>query len=257
LGTLSGLDSSEAYSINNHGQTVGIAYKSESQNYFETRTVYFHPTDPNNNTDLGALPGYDSATPFFINDCGKIVGRVHHSDHLYFTPRAVLFDPTGSENNIDLGSIPGSECAEAFSINNYDQIVGRAPIGENMSDCAVMFDPTGQGSNINLNDRVESGDDLYLNAALAINDHGWITGIATDPNGKRVAFLLVPLAASKADFEPDGDVDLEDFGVLANAWRSTPVDDYWNPLCDISEPNDGVIDELDLKVFTENWLAGF
>jgi len=57
------------------------------------------------------------------------------------------------------------------------------------------------------------------------------------------------------DFEPDRDVDAEDFAVLAAAWRSTPADGNWNPDCDISEPSDDVIDEKDLKVFTENWLS--
>jgi len=57
------------------------------------------------------------------------------------------------------------------------------------------------------------------------------------------------------DFEPDGDVDFFDFAVLGSAWRSTPNDDNWNSACDISDPKDGVIDELDLAIFTENWLA--
>jgi hypothetical protein len=56
------------------------------------------------------------------------------------------------------------------------------------------------------------------------------------------------------DFEPDGDVDLEDFAVLAAAWRSQPGDGNWNAACNISESIDGVIDEYDLIVFCENWL---
>jgi hypothetical protein len=31
----------------------------------------------------------------------------------------------------------------------------------------------------------------------------------------------------------------------------------WNPVCDISKPNDNFIGELDLDIFTESWLAGF
>lgn len=57
------------------------------------------------------------------------------------------------------------------------------------------------------------------------------------------------------DFEPDGDVDFSDFAIFASAWRSSEGDGNWNPACDISDPSDGVIDELDLTVFTENWLA--
>jgi len=60
----------------------------------------------------------------------------------------------------------------------------------------------------------------------------------------------------KGDFEPDGDVDLYDFAVLALAWLSSSGDGNWNPACDISDPNDSVIDELDLEVLSENWLEG-
>jgi hypothetical protein len=52
-----------------------------------------------------------------------------------------------------------------------------------------------------------------------------------------------------------GVVDFKDFAVLAAAWRSRPGDNNWDPNCDISEPtSDGVIDELDLMVFCDNWL---
>jgi hypothetical protein len=37
---------------------------------------------------------------------------------------------------------------------------------------------------------------------------------------------------------------------------SIPLALKWNPACDISETNDGIIDELDLGVFAAHWLAG-
>ena len=51
--------------------------------------------------------------------------------------------------------------------------------------------------------------------------------------------------------------DFKDFAVFALAWFSddTPTAN-WNPNCDISLPPDGIIDELDLDVFTDNWLSG-
>lgn len=54
---------------------------------------------------------------------------------------------------------------------------------------------------------------------------------------------------------PDG-VDMLDFAVLGEAWMSDPNMGNWNPVCDISEPNDNVIDGLDLGVFVGNWLEG-
>lgn len=54
---------------------------------------------------------------------------------------------------------------------------------------------------------------------------------------------------------PDG-VDFVDFAVLASAWLSDDTDPHWDPICDISEPKDNLIDELDLAVLCENWLEG-
>jgi hypothetical protein len=55
---------------------------------------------------------------------------------------------------------------------------------------------------------------------------------------------------------PDG-VTLPDFSILASAWYADPNLPNWNPVCDISVPNDNFIDELDLRVFSENYLTGF
>ena len=54
--------------------------------------------------------------------------------------------------------------------------------------------------------------------------------------------------------EPDGDVDMYDLAILASAWPSIPGDNNWNPACDISDPNDNVINMLDLTVFLDNQL---
>ena len=71
-----------------------------------------------------------------------------------------------------------------------------------------------------------------------------------------VIFLLTGiLQANPADIYPTGKVDMVDFAVFAAAWLSndSPTAN-WNPDCDISEPNDGFIDELDLAVLAANWL---
>ena len=59
-----------------------------------------------------------------------------------------------------------------------------------------------------------------------------------------------------ADFVcPDG-VAMVDFSYFAYAWLSDPNYPNWDPNCDISQPNDNIIDERDLAVFVENWLEG-
>ncbi|MHC4475909.1 MAG: GLUG motif-containing protein [Planctomycetota bacterium] len=54
---------------------------------------------------------------------------------------------------------------------------------------------------------------------------------------------------------PDG-VNFIDFSILASLWQTTFGEISWNPVCDISDPNDNIIDELDLAVFCDNWLEG-
>ncbi len=50
--------------------------------------------------------------------------------------------------------------------------------------------------------------------------------------------------------------DFNDFAFLASAWLTQKGEPDYNPNYDISDPEDGVIDELDLAVFCENWLEG-
>lgn len=64
----------------------------------------------------------------------------------------------------------------------------------------------------------------------------------------------IVLEAIVGDLYDDGQVDFRDFAVLASAWLSSQGDDNWNPACDISQPSDNVINELDLAVFADNWL---
>jgi len=78
----------------------------------------------------------------------------------------------------------------------------------------------------------------------------WYWGI---DNVSLIAAGVLPSTAG--DFEPDCDVDIYDFAVFASAWLSKPGDENWKPNCDISDPNDNVIDERDLAVFSQNWLT--
>ena len=58
------------------------------------------------------------------------------------------------------------------------------------------------------------------------------------------------------DFDGDGQENFADYAIFAYSWLSEPNDYNWDPNCDISEPNDNIIDERDLAVFVENWLEG-
>ncbi|MHC4570645.1 MAG: hypothetical protein ACYS0C_01025 [Planctomycetota bacterium] len=259
LGMLSGYDSSEAVSISNTGFMVGVAYNANREDFYDMRAVLFDPTGDGNNIDLGTLPGYDSSAALSINDDSQIVGRANLHDMGFgsYEPRAVLFDPTGGGNNIDLGTLPGYDSAEAISINNKWQIVGRAFTHEGTCTwcpTAVLFDRTGGGNNIDLNELIDPALGCGLDAAICINDNGWIVAWGVNAGGDSTSFLLTPIPAGPADFQPNGNVDLEDFVVLAAAWRSRPGEQNWNPFCDISEPKDDIIDERDLAVLADDYL---
>lgn len=67
--------------------------------------------------------------------------------------------------------------------------------------------------------------------------------------------LHAGIFTNPADINNDKKVDMPDLAALAAAWLSndTPTAG-WNPLCDISELPDGVVNELDLAVLAANWL---
>ncbi|UCF44189.1 MAG: DUF3466 family protein [Planctomycetota bacterium] len=246
LGTLDGFMNSQAYSVNNNGRIVGFAYNDL---FSGLRAVLFDPNYQGNNIDLGTLGGQYSAA-ISINDNGQIVGRAETSDG---STHAVLFDPNGTGNNVDLGTLSGCNFFVAASINNQGQIVGQASIDAFSTFRAVLFDPTGCGNNIDLNGLVDPALGWTLKTARCVNDNGWIAGWGTNPDGYSHSFLLRP--CKPGDAEPDADVDFDDFAVFASAWKSKDGDINWNACCDISCPEDGVVDEWDLSVFCTNWLT--
>jgi probable HAF family extracellular repeat protein len=202
LGGLGG-GQSEAYSINNKGQIVGMADPGPGG----CRATLFDSTGGGNNINLGILPGADESYAYSINDFGQIVGYVYTSIGKY---RATLFDPTGGGNNIDLGALPGADKSGALSINNAGEIVGWGldALGR---DCAVLFDFPGGGNNINLNDVIPPTPPWHLIEAHCINDSGWIVGFGENPDGQTHAFLLTPVSTD--DFTLRLNVEPDDVGI--------------------------------------------
>lgn len=64
------------------------------------------------------------------------------------------------------------------------------------------------------------------------------------------------IVSGNPDIDEDGDVDSADFAIFAQAWKAQPGDGNWNSSCNISEPNDNIINERDLAVIVNNWLEG-
>jgi hypothetical protein len=55
------------------------------------------------------------------------------------------------------------------------------------------------------------------------------------------------------DFDGDGEVEIDDLRILVAAWMSSSGGPNWNHVCDISDPNDLVINGQDFAVFSHNW----
>ncbi|MHC4740882.1 MAG: C10 family peptidase [Planctomycetota bacterium] len=55
------------------------------------------------------------------------------------------------------------------------------------------------------------------------------------------------------DFVRNCSVDIVDLVQFCNSWLSTPGDPDWCPQCDISDPANHVIDEVDFARFAEHW----
>jgi len=99
-------------------------------------------------------------------------------------------------------------------------------------------------------------DDGTRLASLGVHEH-WNNSTAkkyTRNLGTGQGIELVNAVPGNADLDDDNDVDFNDFARFAKAWRSTSGGAGWDPNCDISAPADGVINELDLAIFCDNWL---
>jgi hypothetical protein len=65
----------------------------------------------------------------------------------------------------------------------------------------------------------------------------------------------VEWSLSIADVDINGDVNLWDFVIFAAAWQAVDGEPAYDPVCDISDPVDGLIDGADLEVFADQWLV--
>jgi hypothetical protein len=73
--------------------------------------------------------------------------------------------------------------------------------------------------------------------------------------GGVIVFLqTLPAFSFDGDFDNDYQVNGRDWAIFAQAWLTQTGDPNFNPLCDISDPKDNLIDHLDLVAFVNHWL---
>jgi hypothetical protein len=154
---------------------------------------------------------------------------------------SVAFDFMDNEWNASPPSNPNMNGYPQYS-GTDDYLHEAALVGDPCS--GTIYDPNHDGG---------------LTGSLGVHEH-WNN--ATDKqysrnldpvNGKGIELVTGPSVVG--DFYRDGVVDFKDYAVFAAAWGTEPGDGNWNAACDMSTPIDGVIDEYDLAVLSENWLS--
>jgi probable HAF family extracellular repeat protein len=136
-------------------------------------------------TDLGEL-GMNAGV-HDINNHGQVVGSSHFGGA---NISAFLWE-NGTMHN--LGSLGGT-WADALEINERGQVVGRSRLSNGEWHAFLWEeDIWGAGTMYDLNSLVSLDPGWVLTTARAINDHGWIVGEMTDPDGVDHAYLLTPV----------------------------------------------------------------
>lgn len=99
-----------------------------------------------------------------------------------------------------------------------------------------------------------TGTFMGLAEGAMVPDSGGRTITYVGGDGNDIVLLDDAVAPIFGDFEPDGDVDIIDFGVFADAFGSVTGDAEYNADAD-SEP-DGDVDIIDFGLFADNFGIG-
>ena len=193
LTTLGG-SQSQAYGINDSGQVAGFSNLTGDANAHAVRW-----SADGTPQDLGSLGG--GSQGIGINATGEVAGVSGLTDGS--ASHAVWWDVTGVIH--DIGTLGGT-VGEARDINGGRQVVGTSTTAAGSTHAFLW----GEDVLYDLNDLVDSASaDWELQAALGINDGGWIVGWGVNPSGQDRAFLAVSPPpsldwAGTAGYEGDG-----------------------------------------------------
>ena len=118
-----------------------------------------------------------------------------------------------------------------------------------------LIDPSGEWLPATVDISAMAGSDIRVRFGFRTVDSGYNAYPGFYIDDVEITGVL-SVEPATGDFEPDCDVDWHDLDILGSAWLSEPNDSNWNPACDISEPNDDIINLPDFAALAENWLIG-
>ncbi len=197
-----------------------------------------------------------------VDEQGRIWVAGYGSDTLYrVSADGGTIDSLSVSNPIDVG-LEGSTVV----VTRYtDRLISRfdgeslASLGSDLAPAweDMALDPNGQSNQGALSGiAVLPGTGFYV-----ANEAGQILPYEDPPGSGNFVddndpILFARTCTIRGNFDGDCDVDLLDFAILSAAWLSQEGEGRWNPVCDINQPADQVIDMQDLEVFVSHWLEG-
>jgi hypothetical protein len=198
-------------------------------------------------TDLGPNSG---SWALGTNDVGEVVGYAKTGPQCH---ELALYWPAAGAAAQILPSDPAWAYVRAEAINNRGEAVGYAAWPDNSDDPPMALrwtrDGTGAWNVEDLNATVSPGLGWQLRSAADVkNDDGWIVGWGVR-NGKRRAFLLVPLGPCPWDVDRSGVVDVNDLVQVNLRWGPCPD----GAICWADINGDGIVNVEDLVLVIQHW----
>ncbi len=228
-----------AYGVNDAGRIVGQAL--DPANAAITRGFYLDPGDASA-TDIGALPGQNSAIAFAVSSDGRIAGGSSVNSGANTMP--FVWSESGGMTAIPLPA--GTSTGSARGVNADGWVVGTAG---GVFAVPFLYDGT---STHRLHDLIPAGSGWDLatgtsNGAFGIADDGTIVGRGLH-NGDLTGFVLV--RSCPGDTDGDRDIDLTDLANVLGQFGQSGV----GLAGDVDD--DGDVDLSDLALVLANFGAG-